>query len=467
MASRLARRFKVIFLTLAALAKHAWIVGASGAGKSWAFEGWASELIVKGVGVGIIDPAGDLFSNLLTRIALLSKQAWSKVVVFDPRSHHAVGFNPLELLPGEEAVERAGRLASIITKLFKQDPFITARMQRLMLHTFWLLIVSNLTLVELPRLLTNFDFRERLLSRLTEKDIDLLTYWNDEFPQKNNPRLVTEWTQPVLNKIGALVADPHLKRIFGQRRSTIDFREIMDSGKVLLVNLSKGKLGADKSHLLGGFILAQIQLAALSRDELPASKRRQWVLFIDEFQNVLTEDIEVILAESRKYSLSLVLANQFFGQLRDQPKLQDAILNTVHNWVIFRSGAQDAELYSKDVFNPPVDVVKEIRIRGGEMENVWRPLAEITELTARQIKNLKDREFFYKRKGYGEAKKLRTVTLPELRLTPRLVVLRDELIVRSLSTYALPIAEVDAEIAARRRELYGNDGDAPMSDNVG
>lgn len=442
------------------LSRHVYVIGGSGVGKSRAMEGWAVDLMRTDQGVGVIDPHGELYHNLLARIAQHGKRLYDKVVLFDPlHPTHKVGFNPLEIHSGEVAERKAQFLASIIAKLFHVDPQLTARMQRILFHTFWLLIHSRLTLLEYEEILTHPTYRTLLLESVPAGS-SLRRYWHQEFPKQE--RLVTEWTQSSLNKVGALVADPDMALILGQQRSTISFRSILDEGKILLVHLPKGLLGEANSHLMGAFVVAQIQQAVMARAAVTYSAYRPFTLFIDEFHNYATDDIHEILAETRKYRLALVMAHQFYAQLLDTPKLQAAVLNTVGNLVVFRVGATDAEQLMKDLFTPDLDVVKDVRIRRlptgikwfpftTEKDVVWRPLDEIWQQEARRLTQLPDRYFWYKQRGATEARYLHTVTMPDIEMTPKLTQAIAMLTRRSGEQYAKPITEIQAEITRRRQ----------------
>ena len=451
-----------------ALSKHMYMIGGTGVGKSRAIESWVMQHVKNNQGVGVIDPHGELYDNLLARIAQLGGRVHGRVALINPLDPtHTVGINPLELKKGEVAQRQAQFLAGVVTKIFRADPIITARMQRMMFHTFWLLTSSGLTLVEFEPLLTDADYRSRLLTPFADTH-NLRRYWEQEFP--SNDRLITEWTQSSLNKVGALVADPDFALMLGQQKSTIDFRAIMDEGKVLLVRLSKGELTEQGSHLMGAFILAQIQLAALSRAANPHEKHRQFTLFLDEFQNYTTDDIHEILAESRKYKLSLVVAHQFYEQLRDSPQLQAAVLNTVGNLVCFQVGDSDADQLARDIFVPPVDEIKDVRRRRVptgfdwwpftiEEEPVWRPLPEIWELEKRKLTRLPPRMFWHKQRGGSEPTLLRTVNMPDVKRTPRLEQAIAELTAASAAVYGRDKTEVAAKITARASKLAGNNQD--------
>ncbi len=434
-----------------ALARHVYVLGGTGVGKSRALESWLVQLIKANQGVGVIDPHGELYDNLLARIAKQGRRFFDKVVLFDPIDpDYTVGFNPLELRLGEFPERRAQFLATVITKIFQADPAITVRMQRVMFHTFWLLIQSELTLTEFAPLLTDKQYRAKLLTPST-LDPKLRQFWEREFPSQD--KTITDWIGSSLNKVDPLVTDPDFALILGQKKSTLDFRTLMDQGNILLVKLSKGVIGEAKTHLMGAFILAQIQLAALARANTQRSSLRRFHLFLDEFQNYTTDDIHQILAESRKYGLSLIMAHQFYDQLRDNPTLQAAVLSTVGNLICFQVGYQDAQRLVYDLFTPDIDEIKDVRTRKmptgirwwpytTEQDIVWRPLSEIWELEARKLTELPPRFFWYKRRGGTEAELFRSLDMPDLIITPDLKKAIDTLRERSASHHGQPKDEI-------------------------
>jgi len=346
----------------------------------------------------------------------------------------------------------------------------------MMQRTFWLLAANNLTLLELEWLLTEPEIREPLLQHRQPTD-RLLRYWRrgGEFP--TNSRTVTEWTQSTLNKAGAITDDPDIELVFGQQTSTIDFRQIMDEGLILLVNLSKGGVLSTTSHTFGAFIMAQFQQSAFTRADDPTASHRRFTLFLDEFQNYTTDDIEDILTETRKYKLSLTMAHQFYGQLRDNPELQAAVINTVGNLVCFRIGDADAQVFVRDIFQPDLDQERDKHIRYqdvptifGEVkrrfeDTVYEPLPNIWEREARKLTTLKDREFWYKERGPSLPQKGKSLEMPDVVMTPYLQDAIDELVALSNERWARPKDELRREIQERQTQLLGLTGEYIATDD--
>lgn len=443
------------------LKRHVYVLGQSGTGKSRFLADLTVKLIKRDTGVALIDPHDTFYSLIVDHAAWRGQRKWDDIVLFDPLDEdYIVGFNPLELLPGEVAERKAQNLATIIAKVFQDDPRITGRMNWLMTNMFWLLIDNNLTLAEFQMILTNRQLRDKLLEKYPQQH-GLRLYWQGEFP--SNERLVAEWTQSSLNRIGAMLLDPAVKLIFGQQKSTINFLDLMNTGKVLLASLGKGLIGAQNSYLIGAFLMAQIQAAAMARAR--QSYRKQFVLVVDEFQNYLTDEIDDILSESRKYELALVMAHQYFDQLVKIPQLQSAVLGTTGNFICFRTGRQDAELHAKNMFSPPIDQLKDVKIQaiptGWDMvpyryedDYVWRPLEEIWEMEYRQLTELPDRYFWYKHKGMPGSKLLVTEDFPDVQRTPQLERSRRALIQRSARNYGMPKPQVRAAIQKRHQGMY-------------
>lgn len=203
------------------------------------------------------------------------------------------------------------------------------------------------TLFTVSRLLTDLQFREKISHRLSDKA--LLDFWEKEF-RNYDKRQRTEAVSPILNKIGQFSADPLIRNIVGQHKSTIRFQEVIDKKRILLGNLAKGKIGQDNATLIGALLLTKLQVAALSRADIPENQRSDFYLFVDECQNFLTESLASMMAEMRKYRLNLILANQHLDQLNEFPAIRAAILGNVGSLIAFRTGALDAVVLQEEFF---------------------------------------------------------------------------------------------------------------------
>ena len=221
------------------------------------------------------------------------------------------------------------------------------RSQNLLPCPFYSLVSNKKCVIDISRMLTDKDFRKETLDYC--KDVTVLQFWKHEFGQWNEKQ-VNESIAPVLNKVGAFTANPIIRNIIGQPKSSFDVRRIMDEGKILVVNLSKGLIGEDNAGILGAFLVTKVQLAAMSRSDIPdVADRRPFYLYVDEFQNFATDSFAVILSEARKYGLNLTVANQYISQMTDS--VRDAVFGNVGTTISFRVSADDAPLLAKQ-FEP-------------------------------------------------------------------------------------------------------------------
>ena len=218
------------------------------------------------------------------------------------------------------------------------------RLEYILRHTLLALLeYPDTTMLDINRMLTDKDFRSRVLSQV--KDTVVLQFWRVEFAGWNE-RYVSEAIAPVLNKVGAFVANPVIRNIIGQPKSSFNIRQIMDEGKILIVNLSKGLIGEDNAAILGSFLVTKIQLAAMSRSDIPRIEdRRPFYLYVDEFQNFATDSFAVILSEARKYGLNLTVANQYISQMEDT--VRDAVFGNVGTMVSMRVSPEDAPILAQ------------------------------------------------------------------------------------------------------------------------
>ncbi len=433
-----------------------WTVGQPGTGKSRAIASWVMNDIRNGRGVAVFDPHQDLFRHIARASALLAEQDYelaSKVVLVDPLDDTwAVGFNPLQVFAGMSAERLAVFFTDVAFKIWRIEPSDAPRMNWLMVHTFAALAELGLTLVELPLFLRDHEWRGRVMARIQNPEVK--DYFLKEFP--TSERLRQEWTQSTLNKMGQFVMDPDIKLILGQRQSTINFRDLMDNQKILLVNLPKGELGTEQSQLLGAFLLGMIQQAALSRTDMPINKRKPFYLYLDEFQNYTTDHIQEILSESRKYGLSLILAHQYLEQLPQD--LRQAVMNTYGTLVCFRVGYQDAVQLTREAFTPDLPPARRTRWsweRKGQIP-VLTPKREYGSLEAewerliRELTTLPPRFFWARQKGVGRALKQWTMNTPDPNCPPALL---DSLITLSGVRYASRKNNIRRELLNERPRL--------------
>jgi hypothetical protein len=397
---------------------HTYVIGQPGSGKSRAIESWVMQDIKAGRAVGVIDPHGDLYNNLLARLAA-DPLLWKKIVLFDPLDEKwVVGFNPLDAVANLPKERLAIYMTDIVIKVWKIQPENAPRMVWLLTNTFLALSSSGLTIIDLPRFLTDPDFRKEQLPRL-HSDV-VRSYFLNEYPQKQSSAM--QWAAPILNKLGNLIFDPQIRAIF-TGKSTINFRHIMDNGKILLIHLPKGIMGEELSSLLAAFIVAMIQKAALSRAS--TNKRQPFYLYLDEFQNYTTNNIKDILSESRKYSLSMTMAHQYLDQLSFD--LRSAVLNTIGTMVCFRVGYKDASTLVKEMFPSPEHIQsrgQELRLRS--VNSILLPMvipkiqSTNWDMLTRELVNLHMREFWFTKRGLNQPIKQYTFDMPDPILTAEL-----------------------------------------------
>lgn len=323
--------------------RHFYIMGKTGTGKTTLISNMAISDIKKNNGVAVIDPHGDLSEIMLNYIPAARI---NEVVYLDPanmeRSFH---LNPLEIQSYEQADIVASGIVSIFHKLysFSWGP----RLEYILRNTVMTLVKRpGSTMLDIPKLLTDDRFRKSVVEGL---DDDVLrNFWQKEF-DKFSENFRQEAISPILNKVGQFLSSPKIRNIVGHEKSTVDIAQIMNEEKILILNLSQGRLGEDNAALLGAFLITKIQIAAMSRALVTESERKDFYLYVDEFQNFATQSFIKILSEARKYRLNLILANQYIAQIDED--VQKAIFGNVGSLASFIVGAGDAKIlfneYSK------------------------------------------------------------------------------------------------------------------------
>ena len=320
--------------------RHIWAIGKTGTGKSTLIANMAIDDLKKDRGLAIIDPHGDLCDIILNYIP---KRRINDVIYFNPAdTSYPIVINPLEVSNNEEAELVVSGIVSIFNKIFgfSWGP----RLEYILRNSLYTLaLVPNSTLKDVPLLLTNKLFRQKVESNIS--DPSMLSFWRDEF-DKMPERLQQEAISPILNKVGQFVTSPLIRTVIGQPKSTIKLDDVMNGGKILLANLSQGRLGEDNAALLGAMLITKFQLAAMHRVALPEEERKDFYLYVDEFQNFATGSFIKIMSEARKYRLDIMLANQYMAQIPDE--VTKAILGNAGTVMTFAVGANDADILTKE-----------------------------------------------------------------------------------------------------------------------
>lgn len=327
--------------------RHMYVVGKTGMGKTNLLENMAIQDIRNGEGVCYVDPHGESAEKLLKAVP---NHRINDVVYFNAAdTEFPVAFNILEAVADEKKNLVASGMMGVFKKLWPD--VWSARMEYILNNTILALLdYPGSTMLGVNRMMSDKDYRKRVYPMI--KDPVVKSFWINEF-DKWEDRFRKEAVAAIQNKVGQFLSSALIRHIVGQPKSTIDMRDIMDNQKILIVNVSKGKIGEDAMRLLGGMIVTKIQLAAMGRVELPVEERKDFYLYVDELQNFVTESFANILSEARKYRLNLTLAHQYINQLvfDGNTTVRDAVFGNVGTMIAFRVGAEDAEFLEKE-FDP-------------------------------------------------------------------------------------------------------------------
>ena len=331
--------------------RHLYLVGQTGTGKSVFLNNCAGQDIERGEGICLIDPNGDLFEDVLNRIP---ESRAKDVIVFDPSDlERPLAINMLEYderFP-EQKTFIINELMMIFDTLYDLKTTGGPMFEQYARNALLLLMddpKDGYTILEIPRVLSDFAFRQKLLAKCT--NIIAKDFWEKEAEQAGGEAQLQNMVPYITSKFSTFIANDYVRPIIAQSKSSLDFRKIMDDGKILLVNLSKGRIGELNAGLLGMIIVGKLTMAAFSRaDMTDREARKDFYLYIDEFQNFTTPSISTILSEARKYRLCLTVAHQFIAQLKDP--IRDAIFGNVGSIISFRVGPNDAEFLEKQ-FTP-------------------------------------------------------------------------------------------------------------------
>jgi hypothetical protein len=319
--------------------RHVYILGQTGTGKSGALELLTLSDIYYDQGFAVIDPHGDYALHVLS---FIPERRLDDVVYFNPAdTAYPIGFNPLEITDPSLKGHISSELVGVLKRLFADS--WGPRLEYILRYTLLALLdYPDSTMLGITRMLTEKDYRQKVIAYIDDPVVK--NFWVHEFASWND-KFASEAVAPVLNKVGAFTANPMVRNIIGQPKSTFNIRQMMDQGKILIVNLSRGLMGEDNAGILGAMMVTKIQLAAMGRADMPQEQRRPFYLYVDEFQNFATDSFATILSEARKYSLNLTIANQYISQMEEP--VRNAVFGNVGTIVCFRISPDDSPFLEK------------------------------------------------------------------------------------------------------------------------
>jgi energy-coupling factor transporter ATP-binding protein EcfA2 len=322
--------------------QHLYVIGKSGTGKSTLLQNMAVSDIIRGNGICVIDPHGDIATAIRKQVPASRE---GDLIYFDAtNTENPIGFNPLKgIHPKYHDLVAAG-IVSTFKKIWMEN--WGPRLEHILRFALLtLLYTPDATLLDIQPLLTDFRFRTSVLSFVADKHI--ISFWENEY-DKFSPKFRNEAIAPILNKVGLFTTSNALRAVFGQKSSSLRLQQVLDKSRILIVNVSKGQIGEDASSLLGAMLVNSIQLAALHRANQEEQTRKPFYLYIDECHSFITLSFTTILAEARKYGLSLFMAHQYIEQMDE--RIRSAIFGNVGTIISFRVGASDGEYLAKEFF---------------------------------------------------------------------------------------------------------------------
>lgn len=319
--------------------RHMYIIGKTGMGKSVLLENMIMDDIKKWRGVAVIDPHGDLAEGI---IGLIPKNRTNQTIIFDPSdTEWPIAFNMLEWVSEDQRPFIASGLVGIFKRIFGDS--WGPRLEHTLRNTIMALMeYPNTTLISIPLMLTSEVYRGKVVKKITDPVVK--KFWTHEFG-KLTPQQRNETAWPILNKVGQFLSSPILRNVLGQPKNSFSMRWAMDNKKIIVINLSKGKIWEDASSLLGAMMVTKFQLDAMSRADIAESKRQDFYLYVDEFQNFATDSFSTILSEARKYKLNLVMANQYIDQMTEE--VRGAVFGNVGTLVSFQVGHSDGKILTE------------------------------------------------------------------------------------------------------------------------
>lgn len=321
--------------------RHVYIIGKTGMGKSTVLENMTIQDMLAGRGVAVVDPHGEYAEKMLD---FIPRERVEDVIYFNPAdTDFPLAFNIMENVSEDQRHLVSSGLLGVFKKIFGPDVW-SARMEYLLANAILALMeIPGATLLSVNRMFGEKEFRKRIVAQLTDPVIK--GFWENEFA-KYPEQYMREAVAAIQNKIGQFSGNPLIRNVIGQPETSFDIRRIMDEGKILIINLAKGRVGEENSRLLGAMMVTKLYLTAMSRVDILEPQRKDFYLYVDEFQNFATESFANILSEARKYRLNLTVAHQYVFQMEEM--VQHAIFGNVGTMIVFRVGAEDAELLEKE-----------------------------------------------------------------------------------------------------------------------
>jgi CxxC-x17-CxxC domain-containing protein len=384
--------------------RHMYLIGKTGTGKTTTLENMIYQDIQAGHGVAVVDPHGDLAEKALD---FVPPRRVNETIYFNPGDiDYPIAFNILENVDPVYRHFVASGLIGVFKKIWADSwgPRLEYVLRNAILA---LLEYPGSTLLGIMRILVDKDFRKKVVDRLTDPIVK--SFWVDEFSRYPD-RFQAEAVAPIQNKVGQFLSMPLIRNIVGQVKSKINLREVMDEGKILILNLSKGRIGEDASSLMGAMMITKMQMAAMSRIDTPEEERRDFYLYVDEFQNFATESFANILSEARKYRLNLILAHQYIAQLDE--RVRSAIFGNVGTIICFRVGAEDAAVLAKE-FYPPFDEIDLVNLNKYEVyvklmiDGITsQPFSAVTLPPIGKSEHQKEKIIKLSRERYAESRKI-------------------------------------------------------------
>lgn len=320
--------------------RHVYLIGKTGVGKTTLIQNMLVQDIENGKGLALVDPHGDVAEAVLNAIP---PHRINDVVYFNPSDvDYPVAFNVLEAIDPQYKYLVASGLVSSLKKIWADS--WGPRLEYILRNTILALLdYPSSTMLGIMRMLSDKSYRKKVVDNISDPVVK--SFWVNEFANYNE-RFRSEAISPIQNKVGQFLSSAIVRNIVAQPKSSIDMKDIMDNGKILIINVSKGRIGEDNSALLGAMLITKIQLAAMDRASIPEEDRRDFYLYVDEFQNFATESFATILSEARKYHLNLTIAHQYITQMEEP--VRDAVFGNVGTMISFRIGAFDADYLEKE-----------------------------------------------------------------------------------------------------------------------